>query len=264
MAFYTGDTTYDTVLALAFAFVAFVAIGAWFIPSPYGRFTSQRYGFRMNPRVGWFLMELPASLTFLHFYFRGPRRFELVPLIFLLVWIGHYANRGFFFPFSIRSPKGATASFSITVVAAGWFATGLHGYLNGAFISTFASHLNASWLTDPRFVAGLVIYYSSYVLNVRSDATLRNLRTRQEIESGEKHYRIPRGGLFEYVSCPNYFTELTGWAGFALATWSLGGVFILTLSAANLVPRAMATHRWYREKFSDYPEMRKALIPFVW
>ena len=37
----------------------------------------------------------------------------------------------------------------------------------------------------------------------------------------------------------------------------------LALSAANLVPRALATHRWYRERFPDYPQDRKALIPFV-
>jgi len=46
-------------------------------------------------------------------------------------------------------------------------------------------------------------------------------------------------------------------------TWSLAGVFILGISAANLVPRAFATHRWYRDKFPDYPRHRRALIPFV-
>jgi len=32
---------------------------------------------------------------------------------------------------------------------------------------------------------------------------------------------------------------------------------------ANLVPRAMAHHRWYRETFKDYPEGRRALIPYL-
>ncbi|MEO7015762.1 MAG: hypothetical protein ABI130_12305, partial [Leifsonia sp.] len=32
---------------------------------------------------------------------------------------------------------------------------------------------------------------------------------------------------------------------------------------ANLAPRAMANHRWYRQTFDDYPGSRKALIPFV-
>jgi hypothetical protein len=32
---------------------------------------------------------------------------------------------------------------------------------------------------------------------------------------------------------------------------------------ANLAPRALKTHRWYKDTFPDYPEQRKALIPFV-
>jgi len=32
---------------------------------------------------------------------------------------------------------------------------------------------------------------------------------------------------------------------------------------ANLVPRALAHHRWYRETFADYPPGRKALIPYL-
>ena len=47
------------------------------------------------------------------------------------------------------------------------------------------------------------------------------------------------------------------------ATWSLAGVVIFLITAGNLVPRAFATHKWYREKFADYPSGRKALIPFV-
>jgi 3-oxo-5-alpha-steroid 4-dehydrogenase 1 len=33
---------------------------------------------------------------------------------------------------------------------------------------------------------------------------------------------------------------------------------------ANLAPRAWSHHKWYHEKFSDYPLDRKALIPGIW
>jgi 3-oxo-5-alpha-steroid 4-dehydrogenase 1 len=33
---------------------------------------------------------------------------------------------------------------------------------------------------------------------------------------------------------------------------------------ANLIPRAISTHRWYHEKFPDYPADRRVLIPGVW
>jgi hypothetical protein len=35
-------------------------------------------------------------------------------------------------------------------------------------------------------------------------------------------------------------------------------------TAANLAPRALANHRWYHEKFADYPPERRRLIPFIW
>ncbi|NCX34980.1 MAG: hypothetical protein EBX23_06415, partial [Proteobacteria bacterium] len=28
-------------------------------------------------------------------------------------------------------------------------------------------------------------------------------------------------------------------------------------------PRALAHHKWYQEKFSDYPKSRKAIIPGI-
>jgi len=62
---------------------------------------------------------------------------------------------------------------------------------------------------------------------------------------------------------PSYLTELTGWAGFAICTWSLAGVFVLVVSLGNLVPRAFATQKWYRERFPDYPRERKVLIPYL-
>ena len=262
MTWYTGDPTYDTVLTLAFALVVGVVIAGRFVQSPYGRFASDKYGISLSPRLGWFLMELPATLTFVWFWVRGDRH-DLVTGIFLLVWLGHYGNRGFAFPFLIRAPRGQTSSFSITVVTMGWIVTFLHGYLNASFITTHGEHLTRAWLSDPRFLIGLTIYYVSYVMNIRSDAIVRNLRSLEEVERGEKVYRIPRGGLFRWVTNPSYLTELTGWIGFAICTWSLGAVFVLAISCANLIPRAFATHRWYLEKFADYPVDRKVLIPFV-
>lgn len=260
----TGDPTYDAVLVAAGVFVLLVALAAPFVPSPYGRFASRAGGLALSPRWGWFLMELPATAVFLWFFFHGARWHEPVRLVFLAVWLVHYGNRGFVFPLLMRVPAGAAASFGLLVVGFGWVATALHGYLFGAYLGSLGPHLTLGWLGDPRFVVGLGLYLASLAGNVWSDAILRNLRTRDEVERGEKVYRIPQGGLYEWVTCPSYLTELTGWAGLLLATWSPAGLFILALSAANLVPRARDTHRWYRERFPDYPAKRRALVPGVW
>lgn len=263
MTFYTGDPTYDTLLALGLLGSVLVAVAGFFVQSPYGRFASRRFGVSLDPRVGWLLMELPAPVVFCLFFFRGQNWAEPVPLVFLGVFLVHYLNRGFLFPLRMRVPRGSQASFSLTVVAVGWLVTSLHGYLNAWFITELGTHYTLAWLTDPRFVAGILLYYGSFALNIHSDGVLRRLRTRAEVEAGERVYRIPTGGLFRYVTCPSYLTELTAWAGFALCTYSLGAVFVLLVSLANLVPRAFATHRWYHERFPDYPKDRRVLVPFI-
>ena len=42
-----------------------------------------------------------------------------------------------------------------------------------------------------------------------------------------------------------------------------GGLAFCVFTAANLIPRALSNHRWYRENFPDYPANRRALIPGV-
>lgn len=260
----SGNATYDTALTAAFLLVALTIVGSLFIPTPYGRFADSRYGLSLDPRLGWFLMEFPASVAFLTTYFQGPHRFEPFPLFVLFVWCCHYANRGYIMPLLMRVPKGQKSSFGLMVVVVGWVVTSLHGYLNAAWVTTYHLVPGASWFTDPRFLVGIALYYGGLFANLHADAVLRNLRTKDEVARGERHYRLPKGGLFEYVTNASYLSELVLWIGFAVFTWSPSGIFIFLISAANLVPRAVATHRWYQERFPDYPKERKVLIPFVY
>ena len=77
-------------------------------------------------------------------------------------------------------------------------------------------------------------------------------------------YKIPRGGMFEYVSGANFFGECLEWTGFALASWSMSGLAFAVFTWANIGPRALQHHRWYQTKFgAEYPRHRRALIPGV-
>ncbi len=104
-----------------------------------------------------------------------------------------------------------------------------------------------------------MIFVAGFVINRGADAALRRLR-----QPGDGGYRVPRGGLYRWISCPNYLGEILVWCGWALATWSLPGLAFALFTAANLAPRARAHHRWYREHFPDYPAERKALVPRLW
>ena len=111
----------------------------------------------------------------------------------------------------------------------------------------------------PQFIIGLLIFFTGMIINVYSDNILFLLR-----KDGNTKYKIPYGGLFKWVSSPNYFGEILEWIGWALATWSLAGLSFAIWAIANLAPRSYSNHLWYKEKFPDYPKDRKILIPKIW
>ena len=112
------------------------------------------------------------------------------------------------------------------------------------------------WFSDPRFMGGAALFTLGAILNVSSDYRLSSLRAKA---SGGAI--LPRGGAFDSVSCPNLAGEIVEWVGFALMSWSLPGLAFALWTAANLIPRALWRHRWYRENFPGYPQRRRALFP---
>jgi steroid 5-alpha reductase family enzyme len=143
------------------------------------------------------------------------------------------------------------------VVGLGFGFNLLNGWVNARWISELGAYPRG-WLADTRFLAGAALFLAGLAVHASADAALRRLRA-----PGESGYRVPRGGLFEWVSCPNYLGEMVQWAGWALATWSPAGLAFALYTAANLAPRAVAHHAWYRRQFPDYPARRRALVPFV-
>jgi len=237
---------------LALAVVTFVALQV--VNAPYGRHQRSGWGPTIPNRVAWILMESPAVLLFAALFFAGEHRFETVPLVLLGLWMLHYVQRTFIFPFRIR---GEGKRMALSIAAMGFGFNVLNAYVNARWISHFGEY-GSAWLTDPRFLAGAALMLAGWLINIHSDTILIHLRA-----PGETGYKIPRGGLYRWISCPNYFGELLEWLGWALATWSTAGLAFAVYTMANLVPRARAHHLWYREKFEDYPPQRRAVIPFI-
>lgn len=82
-------------------------------------------------------------------------------------------------------------------------------------------------------------------------------------KDGGGGYGIPRGQLFEYVSCANYTGEVMEFWGLALATGATPQVLMATLTTVFLGLRARHVHNFYGREFKSYPKRRKALIPFL-
>ncbi len=65
------------------------------------------------------------------------------------------------------------------------------------------------------------------------------------------------------LSCSNHLGEIIEWTGYVIMCWNLAAVAFLAWTIANLIPRALSHHRWYKQHFGNYPARRKAVIPFV-
>jgi protein-S-isoprenylcysteine O-methyltransferase Ste14 len=246
---------YRILLGVFFGLGALVFPALFFIAAPYGRHRRRGWGPTIDDTLGWVLMEAPSALTFAACFALGERRTSPVALAFLVLWEAHYIHRAFIFPFR---RAGAPRRMPLVVCGMAVVFNLMNGYLNGRWLNTLSPPYPDGWLTDPRFLIGATLFVAGYTLNVQSDEILRRLRA-----PGETGYKVPTGGLYRWVSSPNYLGEMIEWTGFAVAAWSLPGLAFTLWTAANLVPRALAHHRWYREKFPDYPAGRRALIPYL-
>ncbi len=238
-----------TLIAAGVTFAALVLISA-----PYGRHARSGWGPTIPARVAWIAMESPAVIFFIAVYLQGAHRFDAVPLVLLGLWQLHYVNRTFVFPFRMRA-TGKRMPVLMPLLALVFNC--VNAYINARWISHLGAY-DIDWGADPRFALGAVVFLAGWFINVQSDQILLSLR-----KPGESGYRIPRGGMYRWISCPNYFGEILEWTGWAIATWSLPGVAFAVYTFANLAPRAYQNHRWYREQFPDYPASRRPLVPFV-
>ena len=241
--------SWGVILSGAAVFVALL-----FVSAPYGRHARRGWGPSLSARLGWVLMESPSALLFAGVYLRGPDHAGEAPLVLLLMWELHYLHRALVFPFRMRM---AGRRMPLSVVGMGALFNVVNASLNGRWVSALGAYPQA-WLGGPRFLLGLVLFLAGLAANWHSDRVLAALR-----EGQGEDYAIPRRGLFGLVSCPNYLGEIVEWTGWAVATWSLPGLAFAIFTAANLVPRALAHHRWYRVRFPDYPPDRRALVPFL-
>lgn len=225
------------------------------VTAPYGRHLKANWGPMISNKIGWVLMELPALVVFMAFFLLGDSKKSLVVWIFFAIWVLHYTNRSLIFPFRTRT-KGKKMPLIIIVFAI--FFNLMNGFLNGYWFGNFSSVYHLTWLTNPRFIIGSMVFVAGFGLNQWADKKLLNLR----MKPGDNYF-IPRGGLFNYISCPNFLGEMIEWTGFAIMAWNPAALSFAVWTVANLLPRALDHHKWYQEYFSDYPKKRKSIIPFL-
>ena len=194
----------------------------FFITAPYGRHYNTAWGKSMSNRWGWVIMEA-------------------VSIIGLSI---NYSRTIIF-----------TGGLLLLLVSVFIFFNLINAGTNGYYLGYLETYTN-DWFFDLRFIIGIILFITGMLINFFADNYLIHLRN-----GNPNIYLIPRGGIFEYISCPNHFGEILEWIGFAIMCWNLPALGFAVWTVANLVPRAWSHHKWYRKTFSDYPEKRKAIFP---
>jgi protein-S-isoprenylcysteine O-methyltransferase Ste14 len=253
----TEAAFFQIILLASFASAAVTFAALFFVSAPYGRHARRGWGPHLPNWLGWLLMEAISAVGMAVMFFTGDAPKTAATVTFLALWEAHYIQRAFIYPFLLRDGK-KKMPLVVALLAVG-FNLG-NAYVNGRYLFHFAAgRYTAAWLLEPRFIVGASLFALGFIVNRWADNRLRNLRL-----PGETGYRVPQGGLYRYISCPNYFGEILEWFGWAIATWSLAGLAFAVWTFANLAPRARSNHLWYRERFAEYPPARKALLPGIW
>uniref|UniRef100_A0A8C4EG91 3-oxo-5-alpha-steroid 4-dehydrogenase n=2 Tax=Dicentrarchus labrax TaxID=13489 RepID=A0A8C4EG91_DICLA len=220
----------------------------------YGRYVSAE-GRCCPAKLGWFLQEVPAFLVPLLLLLAedpGTNRTGTGRTLLLCTFMLHYFHRSFIYAFLTR---GRPVPLPIVLYAA--IFCSLNGFLQGHHL-LHCARFQHTWLTDARMAAGFLLFLLGMAVNIHSDHILRSLR-----KPGETVYRIPRGGMFEFVSGANFFGEMLEWFGYAVAVCSLPSFAFALFTVCSIGPRAYQHHRDYQQRFKDYPRSRKAVIPFI-
>jgi len=139
-----------------------------------------------------------------------------------------------------------------------------HYWLAGLAIAYFVNHPLFTSPPSQRVYIGVALFIVGQIGNFITHVMLRNLRP-----EGSKERKIPRGFLFDFVSCPNYFFEIMVWIGFSLITQSIASFVFALMGAGQMYMWAAQKHRRYRKEFDGkegrplYPRNRKMMVPFL-
>lgn len=224
------------------------------IIAPYGRHASKKWGLLINNRLAWILMESPVLLLVLYFVLPNINSLNVVALVLFYLFGAHYVHRTFIFPFKI---KGGSKKMPLGVMLLAIIFNLFNGFFIGYYLSHFAIY-DSSWLFSIPFILGSILFAIGAFINWRADSILIGLR-----KDGFSGYKIPHGFLFEKVSCPNHLGEMIEWSGYALMSFNLPALAFAVWTFANLIPRALAHHKWYKSYFDEYPKNRKAFLPGI-
>ena len=229
----------------------FVAFNVWDMPNlPY-------------PLVG---NLLPKEYT------QVPQRQEYINNAFLLLsfWGIHFLRRFFEVLYVHNYTHTMSAVEAVGVVVYYSFFGIWMGWSTNIFLDYFPPSKGI-------FAIGIIIFLVGEVGNCISHIQLKRLRSKNVLTLGDVTPRdsrsdhvtspsghvMPTGCIFSCVSSPHYLFEMITWLGFAIASFTLASFVFLFVSTVCMCVYARKRHVRYKQEFTDYPQKRKAIVPYI-
>ena len=241
---------------IGMAVIVFVSL--YFVDAGYGKMISPKWGWAINNKLAWVLMEAPVFFVMLCFWLTADDMWAVAPLVMFLLFELHYFQRSFVFPFLLKG----NSKMPVAIMTMGIIFNCINGYIQGMWIFRLSGNMyTAEWLTSPQFIIGALLFFAGLAINWHSDYVIRHLR-----KPGDTRHYLPQKGMYRYVTSANYFGEIVEWTGFAVLTWSFAGLVFLIWTCANLVPRANSIYHKYEKEFADEFDSKKLkrVFPYLY
>eukprot|EP00761_Pharyngomonas_kirbyi_P012315 gb/GECH01012342.1/.p1 GENE.gb/GECH01012342.1/~~gb/GECH01012342.1/.p1 ORF type:complete len:304 (+),score=39.89 gb/GECH01012342.1/:1-912(+) len=205
----------------------------------------------------WPFIAYPIFYFFPNLFYSQESEHHPFQMIALVCWSIHYAKRLLETVFVHRFSHATMPLINLPRNSS-------YYYIFAVYIAYYVNHPLFTPPPSLMHYIGLGIFVVGETCNLICHLMLRNLRP-----AGSKVRKIPRGFLFEYVSCPNYTAEISSWIGFTLMTSSLPAALFTLAGCLPMTQWALKKHKNYRKEFDGkegrelYPQNRRAIIPFL-
>ncbi len=220
----------------------------------------------LGPQIGWktvFHVEyfgpiLLHSLVYFfpQFFYPGQtiQPYTFTQKVAFACVIFHYLKRELETHFVHRFSAATMPLFNI-------FKNSFHYWIIGGIsIAYFLYHPLFTETFSQGFVtAAAALFILCEFGNLYCHIILKNLR-----RPGTRERGVPRGFLFEFVSCANYTFEIWAWTIFSVFTMTLTSWFFLAVSTAQIMAWSVKKHVALKKEFGDKAPKRKILFPFIW
>lgn len=262
--FFSLPLTYRVVLEVMVVLAVIVYLALQYFKAGYGFLRTSSWGPAIPNKIGWVLMESPVFIAMVVFFAICGTNSGTAVIIMTCLFLTHYFQRSFIFPFLIKGKS----KMPISIILMGVTFNLVNVYMIGSWFFIYCippyvpePYYTIEWLYSPQFIIGTIIFLFGMFVNLQSDHIIRHLR-----KPGDSKHYIPKGGMFKYVSSANYFGEITEWFGFAILTWSIPGAVFCIWTFANLAPRANSLYEKYAQEFGEeFTKLkRKRVIPFIY